>query len=251
MTGVSELANKTPFSLPSGSLEIPARHEYKYYINYGEYAHLSRTLDYVLTRDKNGDPYNEYHIRSLYFDDEYNTAFADKLRGVQDRDKYRIRIYNFSDRLIRLERKSKYGDGIAKQSIAISRELCEQLMAADPTGLEKSEQPLLRDVYKQMRTKGLKPAVIVDYVREAYIHPAEHVRITFDKQLRTGLFSQDLFDRWVPTICPLDDNSMILEVKFDNYLPDYIRRLLWSCNAQRSAISKYTLCRRFEPNCAF
>ena len=245
------MANKTPFSLPSGSLEIPARHEYKYYINYGEYAHLSRTLDYVLTRDKNGDPYNEYHIRSLYFDDEYNTAFADKLRGVQDRDKYRIRIYNFSDKLIRLERKSKYGDGIAKQSIAISRELCEQLMAADPTGLEKSEQPLLRDVYKQMRTKGLKPAVIVDYVREAYIHPAEHVRITFDKQLRTGLFSQDLFDRWVPTICPLDDNSMILEVKFDNYLPDYIRRLLWSCNAQRSAISKYTLCRRFEPNCAF
>ena len=124
-------------------------------------------------------------------------------------------------------------------------------MAADPTGLEKSDQPLLRDVYKQMRTRGLKPAVIVDYVREAYIHPAEHVRITFDKQLRTGLFSQDLFERWLPTINPLDDNSMILEVKYDNYLPDYIRRLLWSCNAQRSAISKYTLCRRFEPNCAF
>ena len=165
---------KSPFSPPAGSLEIPARHEYKYFINFGEYAHLSRTLDYVLYRDKNGDEFNEYHIRSLYFDDEYNTAFADKLRGVQDRDKYRIRIYNFSDKLIRLERKSKYGDGIAKQSIAITREMCEQLMAADPTGLEKSDQPLLRDVYKQMRTKGLKPAVIVDYVREAYIHPAEH-----------------------------------------------------------------------------
>ncbi len=114
---------KSPFSPPAGSLEIPARHEYKYFIDFGEYAHLSRTLDYVLYRDKNGDEFNEYHIRSLYFDDEYNTAFADKLRGVQDRDKYRIRIYNFSDKLIRLERKSKYGDGIAKQSIAITRKM--------------------------------------------------------------------------------------------------------------------------------
>ena len=102
------------------------------------------------------------------------------------------------------------GSLISKRSLTIPRGLCEQLMAADPTGLEQSEQPLLRDVYKQMRTRGLKPAVIVDYVREAYVHPAEHVRITFDKQLRTGLFSQDLFERWLPTICPLDDNSMIL-----------------------------------------
>ena len=236
---------------PAGSLEIPARHEYKYFISFGEYAHLSRTLDHVLQRDSNGDEFNEYHIRSLYFDDEYDTAFVDKMSGVQGRDKYRIRIYNFSDRLIRLERKSKYGDGIAKQSVAISRELCDQLCAGVPDGLERSDQPLLRDMYKQMRLKGLQPVVIVDYVREAYIHPAEHVRITFDKQLRTGLFSHDLFDRWLPTVCPLEDNSMILEVKYDNYLPDYIRRLLWSCNAMRSAISKYTLCRRFEPNCAF
>ena len=246
--GSDRLAGLLSHRPPAGSLEIPARHELKYFINFGEYAHLSRTLDYVLYRDQNGDEFNEYHIRSLYFDDEYNTAFADKLRGVQDRDKYRIRIYNFSDALIRLERKQKYGDGIAKQSIAISRELCEQLMAADPTGLEKSDQPLLRDVYRQMRTRGLKPAVIVDYVREAYVHPCEETRVTLDKQLRTGYLSTDLFDPQLPTYPCLDHNQTILEIKYNRRFPSYILPIVSSVPAQRSAISKYTLCRRYEFN---
>lgn len=94
----------------------------------------------------------------------------------------------------------------------------------------------------------LRPVVIVDYVREAYLHPAEEVRITFDKQLRSGMNSIDLFNPAVATVPPFDNNDIILEVKYNQVMPPYIRDLLnYYCpNALSSAISKYTWCRRFE-----
>ena len=121
-------------------------------------------------------------------------------------------------------------------------------MAGDPTGLETTRSGLLNDMYREMTVNLLRPVVLVDYVREAYLHPAEEVRITFDKQLRTGLYSKELFDPYVPTIPPFDDNVIILEVKYNHALPTYIRDLLSSyCQgAEISAISKYTWCRRFE-----
>ncbi|NCB06161.1 MAG: polyphosphate polymerase domain-containing protein [Clostridia bacterium] len=230
------------------AISVPLRHELKFFINPLEYNVLSRALDAVLDRDPNGDENNEYHIRSLYFDDIYNTALVDKLDGVKNRDKYRIRIYNFSDRFIRMECKTKVGSLISKRSMAIPKLLAEQLIAGDPTGLERTRSGLLRDVYREMRVNLLRPAVIVDYVREAYLHPTEEVRITFDKQLRTGLRSKDLFNPYVPTVSPFDHGEMILEVKFNRVLPPYIRDLLCTHvhSAQNSAISKYVWCRRFE-----
>ena len=189
-----------------------------------------------------GDPHanarNEYHIRSLYFDDCFNSAMSDKLDGVMHRHKYRIRIYNFSDKIIRLERKSKRGDYISKLSCSISRDLAEQIIAGDPYGLETLNHPLLQDVYRMMTTYLLRPAVIVDYVREAYIHPCEETRVTFDKQLRTGYVSSDLFNPELPTYPCLDFNQVILEVKYNRRFPEYVLPLVSSIPAQRSAISK-------------
>ena len=227
---------------------LPLRHELKYYISEMQYYVLSGILDRVLSRDPNGDEYNEYHIRSLYFDTVFNTAFYDKIDGNPNRDKYRIRIYNLSDRIIKLECKTKVGSLISKRSQSIPRLLCEQLMAGDPTGLETTRSGLLNDMYREMTVNLLRPAVIVDYVREAYLHPAEEVRITFDKQLRTGLWSTDLFNPEVPTVSPFDNNDIILEVKYNQFLPPYIRDILntYCPGACPSAISKYTWCRRFE-----
>ena len=227
---------------------LPLRHELKFYINDMQYHVLSSVLDRVLQRDPNGDENNEYHIRSLYFDTVYNSALYDKLDGNPNRDKYRIRIYNFSDRVIKMECKTKVGSLISKRSQSIPRDLCEQLMAGDPTGLETTRSGLLNDVYREMTVNLLRPVVIVDYVREAYLHPAEEVRITFDKQLRSGLWSKDLFNPYLPTIPPFDNGETILEVKFNQFLPPYIRNLLntYCQGALNSAISKYTLCRRFE-----
>ena len=224
----------------------PLRHELKYFINYGEYTHFSRTLDLVLTRDSAGDAYNEYPVRSLYFDTAGDDFLYEKINGVGSRKKYRIRIYRFSDKLIRLECKAKYGDLIAKESIGIPRDLADQLIAADPTGLERTGAPLLHDMYREMRTRLLRPVVIVDYVREAYTHPAEEVRITFDKQLHTGLRGTAMFDPYLPTVPALDHAQVILEVKYNRVLPDHIRALLGGVSAQRSAVSKYVMCRRFE-----
>ena len=183
---------------------IKMRHEQKYYISQGDAYYLSTLLSRTMQRDKNADQYGEYHIRSLYFDDCFNSAMSDKLDGVKNRHKYRIRIYNYSDKVIRVERKSKHGDYISKLSCGISRDLAEQIIAGDPYGLETLNHPLLQDVYRMMTTKLLRPAVIVDYIREAYIHPCEETRVTLDKQLRTGYLSSDLFNPQLPTYPCLD-----------------------------------------------
>ena len=230
------------------AITVPLRHELKYYITPLEYEVLSRQLRRVLDKDPFGDENNEYHIRSLYFDTIFNDALTDKLDGVKNRDKYRIRIYNFSDKVIKMECKTKVGSLISKRSAKIPRILAEQLIAGDPTGLEQSRSGLLRDIFREMKLNYLRPVVLVDYVREAYLHPAEEVRITFDKHLHSGLGSVDLFNPHVPTVSPFDHNEMILEVKFNRFLPNHIRDLLCTCvqSAQNSAISKYVWCRRFE-----
>lgn len=229
-------------------MPVNLRHEQKYYISQAQYQILSRLLKSALNPDPNADENNEYHIRSLYFDTLYNTALFEKIDGVSNRDKYRIRIYNLSDKMIRMECKSKYDVYISKRSVRISRDVADQLIAGDPTGLENTSSGLLRDVYREMRLHLLRPVVIVDYVREAYLHPAEDIRITFDKQLRTGLYSDDMFNPNVPTLPVFPNDEIILEVKFNRVLPAYISEILsraagWST---RSAISKYCLCRSYE-----
>lgn len=227
--------------------QLPARHELKYFIHPAEVEALRARLRPALKMDSHCRGGKPYVIRSLYFDDIDDSAYFDKQAGVMNRDKYRIRIYRYSDQEIFLERKRKLGDLIQKSSVQITRRLCEQIISGDPRGLYRANNPLLKDAYVQMRTRLLRPSVIVDYEREAYLHPAQNVRITFDLKLRSGLSSVDLFNPAIATVCPHDENTEILEIKFDNYLPDYIAGLMAGTRAERSAISKYILCRRFEP----
>lgn len=226
---------------------FPERHELKYFINRGDMLALGHKLGGVMNADMHADEKGEYFIRSLYFDDAYNTAFYDKMSGVMGRDKYRIRIYNLSDEVIFLERKRKLGDLIQKSSARISKKMCLQLMEGNVKGLLKADHPLLDDMFREMRTKLLRPVVIVDYTRETFVLPVENVRVTFDKQLRTALHATDLFDPGLLTVSPLDDGREIVEVKYDHFLPEYVSALLADTPMERNAISKYVLCRRFEP----
>ena len=230
-------------------MAVPLRHELKFFITDVQYRVLSTMLKSVLHPDPNGDENNQYHIRSLYFDTAFDDALNDKISGVANRNKYRIRIYNFSDKMIRLECKSKFRDLISKRSVRITRDLAEQLISADPTGLESTASGLVSDVYREMRTNLLHPVVIVDYLREAYLHPVEDVRITFDRQLRSGVNSIDMFNPHIPTVPPFDHEEIILEVKYNRELPSYISSILSYAlrdGAVQSAISKYVHCRRFE-----
>lgn len=226
---------------------LPERHEKKYWINQGDMLALRQKLLPALEHDEHADKYGRYLIRSLYFDDAANSAYYDKQDGVPERDKYRIRIYNLSDRVIFLERKRKMGNLIQKSSCRISRELTQALIAGDASALLGMEDPLLKDMYFEMRHKLLRAKVLVDYTREAYVHPIENVRITFDTALATCPGSVDLFNKNLLCVSPLDDAREILEIKYDRYLPDYISSLLYDTPTEYCAISKYVLCRRFEP----
>lgn len=223
------------------------RHELKYYLDEGEYLVLRDRLHSAFALDPHASPVTrQYHIRSLYFDDMDNSALWEKQAGEENRRKYRIRIYNLRDDVIHLERKTKVGPYIAKDSVRLNRAQCEALTAGDFDFLYPPRYPLLGDLYIQMRTRRLRPVVIVDYTREAYVYPAGNVRVTFDRELHSGNFSRDLFSGEVAPVPILPPGQLILEVKYDSVLPPHVRALLQMDRSLRSAVSKYTLCRMYQ-----
>jgi hypothetical protein len=223
------------------------RHELKYYLNLGDYEMLRTRLRLTMEQDRYARRNEgEYFIRSLYFDDADDSAFREKLAGDNDRDKYRLRIYNMKDDVVKLERKHKEAGYILKESLDLSRAEAESLLKGDYGVLLNREEPFARRMYRTLSTSLFKPRVIVDYMREAYVFPVEDVRITFDKNVRTGFRSVDLFNPSIITYPAVSGYDMVLEVKFNRYLPTYVRALLQTEAHARSAISKYCLCRKYE-----
>ncbi len=226
----------------------PYRHELKYYISLGEYELLSRKLSLTMARDENAQSKfgGKYFIRSLYFDGYDDGAIQQKLDGVDDREKFRIRIYNLSDRAIKLECKHKEGQYIQKESIPLSRPECDAIVQGKFGVLLRRREAFAKRLYVDFRTRNLKPRVLVDYWREAYVFPQEDVRVTFDSDIRTAFRATDLFNPHLPTFPVIEGYGMVLEIKFNAYLPSYIRTLVQPTEAQRSAVSKYVLCRKYE-----
>lgn len=221
------------------------RHENKYYISRAGYQFLRGRLAAAMDTDSHAVRSDgRYFIRSLYFDDYLQSGLLDKVEGVKEREKFRIRFYNMDDSFIRLESKQKWTDLTRKESAPLTREQADRLLAGDLWGLYDAGHPLLRSFYLKARTRLLRPTVLVDYIREAYLF--EDVRITFDLNLHTGQYHTDLFDPDFPTIPVLPDDRVILEIKFDEALPYAVRQLLSPVSAARSAISKYALCRQFQ-----
>lgn len=220
------------------------RHEFKYYINYFEHEVLRGRLKSLLGSDSFSDDSGEYHIRSLYFDDLSSSALYEKQAGILDREKYRIRIYNLSDKVIKLEKKSRVGQFIHKESARISRYEYDQISKGEYDFLLARNNSLLAQFYFSLKSCKLSPCVIVDYTREAYVLNINNIRITFDKKLSTGMNNLDIFCS-NPTIDALEEPKLILEVKYDHFLPDYIRDVLQISSSQRFAISKYVICRKY------
>jgi hypothetical protein len=223
--------------------QLKFRHELKYYVNHYQYE-IIKQLRNLLQLDKNAGPAGDYHIRSLYFDDIENKALHEKLAGVRDREKYRIRIYNYSDKIIHLEKKIKFNEYITKVKESITRAMFDSILAGDYEVLNRPDKPLLMEMYSQMKNRLLRPKVIVDYVREAYVSPAGNVRITFDKKLQTGLNQVDIFDPSLSMINAFDENFIVFEVKYDEFIPEYIRTAIQANGLVRQSNSKYVICRK-------
>ncbi len=217
------------------------RHEIKYLLDMKAYHAVKAAVSSVISADshsKNGG----YPIRSLYFDDMYGTAFNEKESGVQFRQKYRVRIYG-DDGVIKLERKEKLGNYISKQSATVTKEQFYGICEGDAAFL-LSGSDMERDMFSEIRTKRLAPAVIVDYYREAFVCAEGNVRITFDTELEAGVNTADIFSDSVMSFPCYDHGMLLLEVKYDDYLPLYIKNALQAGSFTPTAFSKYVTCRQ-------
>ena len=219
------------------------RHEYKFYINNFAYHELRERFRYVLQADRHMTDEQGYLISSLYFDDIYHSAMEDKINGAPFREKYRIRVYNHEDVFIKLECKIKFNQYISKQGARITKDEYDRILNGDYEFLISRPEEVCRKLYANQATKLMRPVTVVEYQREAYVHPLGNVRITFDKNLSASIGDLDVFSRDYEVIrVPLED-VMILEVKYDDYIPDYIWKILQTDHLAKCAISKYVMCR--------
>ena len=221
------------------------RHEMKYIINSGYYHILRSRLKAAMRPDPHGDN-GVYRITSLYFDDVFRTAYNDKLLGLDVRKKYRIRYYGLSPSVIRLEVKEKKGEMVCKRSVPLSYEEYQSILEGNRSLFNKDSfiGTAGEEFYLSDKLTALSPAVLVDYMREAYICPAGNVRITFDSSLKTSLHADPLgdSDKGADFINVFNSGEIILEVKYDSFIPSYISDLLSGIHLTRESVSKFVLC---------
>ena len=187
----------------------------------------------------------QYEIRSLYFDNLDDKALREKLDGVNIREKYRIRLYNNDPSIIHLERKFKHGGLGYKNSTGLTPEQAQAIADGDVEWMSTSTDEVILGFYTRIRNEGLKPRVIVDYIREPFIFAPGNVRVTLDYGIRTGMSCTDFLNPDCVTV-PIMDSPCILEVKWDNYLPDVIRDAVQLDGRRSAAFSKYAACRMYD-----
>lgn len=184
----------------------------------------------------------KYFIRSLYFDTPQDTALREKLDGVSRREKFRIRCYNHDTGLIHLEKKSKLAGLGCKESAALTVQEVQALLNSDTDWMAQADRPLVRELYSKMQTQQLRPKTIVDYTREPFVYKPGNVRVTMDYDIRTGLGCTDFLDPDCLTV-PAGNAPVLLEVKWDDFLPDLIHLAIQLDGRRASAFSKYAQCR--------
>ena len=217
------------------------RHELKYLISYREKDLIIQRLKDFAGLDTHAEG-GQYMIRSLYFDDMHHSAYEEKLSGVVSRKKYRIRIYDLKDEYIRFECKIKRGSYIYKKSAPLSREECDRIISGDVSFLSGRQEEVLQDFYVRWMTQMMRPEVIVDYDRIPYTYDGGTVRITFDMHIRSAFEDYDIFNREVPVYEAMAGDSLIMEVKYTEFMPDIFRSIIDSSELARTSASKFVIC---------
>ena len=217
------------------------RHEIKHLITPGDAASIRANLTAVAQLDSHARERGCYLIRSLYFDDPLDTALHEKLDGVNERRKYRIRYYNDDLSYIMLECKMKR-DGVGcKPQARLTVEETQRIMRGDIEWMLTSGRPLLGSLYVDMKTRRLAPKTVVQYKRVPFVYKPGNVRVTIDWAIRTGA-PRDFLNPNGLTL-PVEDDVTLLEVKWDEYLPGVIRRAAALKSRTPTAFSKYAACR--------
>jgi len=211
------------------------RTELKFIITIDEYHKLKNELKHLMQLDTHAKVVDRmYHVRSLYFDDIYDSRALEKADGVEFHQKYRIRSYHGED--CRLEYKTKIGNMTNKQSFWLTKEIETALITQNYNILYKNlDDSLIQGMVGRMKFDHLKPALWIDYDREAYTHPIGETRITFDKAITANSYGRHHeFKRNI-----LEPKTLILEVKYTSILPDFISKVVFHRNYQVLSYSKY------------
>lgn len=221
------------------------RHENKFIISRVQKEVIQSLLSGVMQKDVH--LVNEsYNIRSLYFDDYNHSCFYENENGVDPREKFRIRMYDGNSDFLRLELKRKEKSLTKKTQCKITREQVVQIIEGKPLKDFEQLPPLMKKFELQRMCRMLKPDVIVEYDRIPYVYDIGNVRITFDMNVSTTTMCDCFLDKNIVKRPILMENMLVLEVKYDELLPDYIEKLLQTEAGQRTTFSKYYLCKRFS-----
>ena len=219
-------------------MELQYRHEWKHEISRADLIAIRQRLRAICETDPHAVD-GKYYIRSLYFDNLYDKALREKIDGVNMREKFRIRYYNGDTSFLMLEKKSKVNGLGTKAGARLTAEEAQRILEGDIDWMaEADDRPAVQELYCKMRAQGLAPKTIVDYTREPYIYRPGNVRVTFDYDLRTALRRTDFLNPDCPTI-PAGSAPILLEVKWDNFLPSIIRDAVQTPGRRVTAFSKY------------
>ncbi|MBN2072324.1 MAG: polyphosphate polymerase domain-containing protein [Actinobacteria bacterium] len=223
------------------------RRELKYYINHVDYLYLASLVSNFFQIDKNCKDNGSYSVRSLYFDNKSNKDYFEKISGYDRREKYRIRIYNMDPSPVKFEIKGKTGNIIIKESLEIEPGIIKDIISGNYEPLLKYGSSTARKIYGEFSRDHYRPVVIIDYDRRAYSLPVNNIRITFDSKIRKcevnpGDIFSDNYDMFPVT----NHKKIIMEIKYNGFIPSWIKKMLQVQGFERCAISKYTLSRYME-----
>lgn len=218
------------------------RHEWKHRIDTAGLLALRARLGAVLQRDPHALG-GSYQVRSLYFDNLADKALREKLENVNHREKFRLRFYNGDLSLLVLEKKTKTNGLCGKAQAPLTIEEARALLEGRHQELGASS-PLLGELRRKMGSQGLRPKAIVEYTREPFLYGPGNVRVTLDYNIRTAHSPAGFLDPGCVTL-PAADAPVILEVKWDAFLPDLVRDLVQLPGTRTSAFSKYAACRLY------
>ena len=219
------------------------REEKKFLISVDEFMALSHKLGQVMFSDSHNGTHG-YMIRSLYFDTVYDGDFFEKQAGVELRRKIRLRCYDPDADYAMLEMKQKQGANQMKRSLRLSRADALKLTRGDYSPLLEYKEPFAAECYALMTYRCYRPKTIVEYNRKAFIAKENKIRVTFDNNIVSTESSFNLFDPKLNMNPVLDKYNVVLEVKFNGFLLDYIKRLLNPIDRSELSVSKYVLARQ-------
>ncbi|MEF9934676.1 MAG: polyphosphate polymerase domain-containing protein [Clostridium sp.] len=215
-----------------------SRREMKYFIGIDDYFYFKDAFSKVLSLDSHSEN-GPYMVRSLYFDSIDNIDYHDKIDGIENRKKIRLRVYSPHDRVVKLEVKYKFNQNQRKESIFISRDDAKAIINGEYSVLLNYQNEVAQKVYSTMISMVYTPRVLVQYKREAFYHPEYGIRATLDTEISSSELEFDIFSEDICLVPVFDFTKPVLEVKYDKYIYKWFQEIVSSRSCTVSSISKY------------